>query len=474
MNGVEKNYDVVVIGGGPAGSSMATYLRQLGHTVAVFEKDRFPRHHVGESLIPYCYNKLQEMGVLDDIRKFSSLKPGINFVDADGKRQSNWCFSTVLKGDSGISFHCMRAPFDKALLDNAKRLGADVFESHKVKSTDLSDPGRVAIEGTNDKGEPFSCEARFLVDASGQGSFLAKKLNTKTSYKGLDRVAFFTHWKNNQYDAALSEGMIKLVYATGEKKGWFWVIPVGKNHLSIGVSLQNDYVKQRKKELEAEGFKENWLEKLYMGEIESTTVLKPILENAYREHDVLSMSDYSYYSEQKFGDNYAMIGDSGAFLDPIFSSGIYVAFESACLVSKAISKQLHMGAEEGQRALAKTYDHINEGYKLIEKFVRLFYTPDVINFSHLGSDDDFMGKEKAYSIFHMMLSGDFFNNASQYSAFIDSLKDERTYGRFLEYYKKRGNKDTEAITCGYSFEQIYGHISEEYDWHEIEAGMKAG
>ena len=126
------DYDVVIAGGGPSGSSAATYLAKKGYRVAVFEKEYFPREHVGESLIPFCNYRLKDMGVMEEVKKFATLKPGINFLSKDGSRQSVWCFERVLKDIAGVTFHTDRATFDKILLDNAKKSGAFVFEGHAV------------------------------------------------------------------------------------------------------------------------------------------------------------------------------------------------------------------------------------------------------------------------------------------------------------------------------------------------------
>ncbi|HET6992685.1 MAG TPA: tryptophan 7-halogenase, partial [Bacteroidia bacterium] len=225
---MEIDFDVAIIGGGPGGSSSATYLRKFGYSVVVFEKEKFPRDHVGESLIPYCYYKMKEMGVLDDILKFATKKPGVHFVDRDAKRQSVWCFDKIIQDGAQISFHTLRAPFDKALLDNSKKCGATVLEEHQVKDVDLKNPESVSLRVADKSGKETTYYARFLIDASGQGSFLAKKLNDKKPYEGLDRVAFFSHWTDTNYDAALSGGCIKIIYLGGEKQGWLWVIPVGR------------------------------------------------------------------------------------------------------------------------------------------------------------------------------------------------------------------------------------------------------
>lgn len=452
---METDFDVAIIGGGPGGSSTATYLRQFGYRVVVFEKEKFPRDHVGESLIPYCYYKMKEMGVLEEVEKFAAKKPGVHFVDRNNERQSVWCFDKVIDDGAQMSMHTLRAPFDKALLDNSKRCGAVIYEECMVKDADLSNPESVKLRVADKDGGEKNYTARFLIDASGQGAFLAKKFNDVTPYAGLDRVAFFSHWLETNYDAPLTGGLIKIIYLGGEKKGWLWVIPVGRNHLSVGVTLNNSYVKEQKKKFSGT----DWKEKLYRQELAEAVNLQPILKNAKLEHEVQVLGDYSYFVKKKFGDNYALVGDSGAFLDPIFSSGIYVAMETAKRVSNSIDIKFREGNAAGQKAFEENFVAINGGYNLIEKFVRLFYDPELLNFSHLGTEDDGYNKFlNAYEVFHYLLAGDFFSDYKKYSDFIDDLNKERSFNRFINYVKSRANEFPNSDFCRYTFEEVYGHL----------------
>lgn len=451
------DYDVAIIGGGPGGSSAGIYLSKLGYRTVILEKEKFPRDHVGESLIPYCYYKMKEMGVLEEVKKFATKKPGVNFVDRDGLRQSIWCFDRVIQDGAEMSYHTLRAPFDKALLDHAAKCGSLVKEEHTVKDADLSDPAQVLLRVSDKSGNESQIRAKFLIDASGQGTFLSRKFNCKKAFRGLDRVAFFTHWIKTDYDDVLKSGSIKLIYLGGEKKGWIWVIPVGRNHLSIGVTLNNTYVKQRKKELSGD----DWAKQLYLSEINEAVALRKILAPAQIEHSVQVMGDYSYYNEKKYGENYAMVGDSGAFLDPIFSSGIYIAMEVADRVSRCIDIKLREGTEKGNEAFAKQFSEIDAGYNLVEKFVRLFYDDELLNFSHIINDQTGYSRfHAAYEIFHYLLSGDFFTNHQKYSAFIDDVMKERNYNNFIAYVKNRAQEYPVSEHCRYSFEDIYGHLPE--------------
>lgn len=448
------HYDVAIIGGGPGGSTCANYLRRSGYTVAVFEKEFFPRDHVGESLIPYTFYKMKEMGVLDQIAPFTTKKPGVNFVDRDGLRQSVWCFDKIMNDGAEMSMHTLRAPFDHALLKRAAELGADVFEGATVKNVDLSNPSQATLDVQQHDGTRKNYTARFLVDASGQHAFLAARQRTREPYEGLDRVALFTHWVNTNYDSALRSGLIKIVYIGGEKLGWLWVIPVGRNHLSIGVTLNNTYVKEQKKQLG-----DDWKTALYKQLIDEALCLKPVLEGASIEHEVQVMGDYSYRVSQKFGSNFALAGDSAAFLDPIFSSGIYVAMEVAHRVADCLHVKFTQGDEAGQAAFEKQYKEVDAAYALIEKFIRLFYDPNLLNFAHAGAGDN--GYQKflaAYEIFHYLLAGDFFNNTEKYTAFIDTLTRERNYNQFIHFIKNKVNEFPTEHYCGYTFEEVYGHL----------------
>ena len=447
-------YDVAIIGGGPGGSSTAIYLRQKGYSVVVLEKEIFPRDHVGESLIPFTYYKLRDLGVWEDIMSFATKKPGVNFVDKDGIRQSVWCFDRILNDGAQMSVHTLRAPFDHAILKKAIKVGAHVHEGVRVKDVDLSDPESVTVytEGASDR----EFKARFLIDATGQNSFLGNKLKLRVPYNGLDRVALFTHWINTKYDGALSGGLIKIIYLGGEKLGWLWVIPVGRNHLSIGVTLNNSYVREQKKI-----FGEDWKEKLYRSEVAQAVNLNSILDGADIEHEIQVIGDYSYAIPKKYGVNYALVGDSAAFLDPIFSSGVYVAMETADRVSQCLDAKFTNGNAAGEEAFAFHYAHIEKGYALIEKFVRLFYQPERLNFAHAdASHDAFRKFVNAYDIFHYLLSGDFFSNPDKYSAFLDEIDEGRTYHKFIHFVRDKAKEYPDTEYCRYSFDEMYGHLPE--------------
>lgn len=450
-------FDVIVIGGGPTGSTAATVLAQKGHSVLVLEKEKFPREHVGESLIPHTYGCIERMGVLEEMKKISTRKPGVSFLSADGKKQSLWCFNKIIKDESYLSFHVIRSAFDKMLLDNSKKKGATVLEEVMVKDIVLDNPDEIVeVTGVDKDGNKKIYRAKFLVDASGQSTVLGKKLGVKKSYKDLDRVAIFNHWTNTNFDTGLKQGVIKIVYIGGEKKGWIWVIPVSREHLSIGVVVNNGYVKQQKQKLEASG-SSNWEKDLYLQELAESPLMNTVLKGAKLEHRTLIAGDYSYYCEKKYGTNYALVGDAGAFLDPIFSSGIYVGMHSSELVAEAIHDKLANG--NGNVKMDEVYVNINGAVNLLEKFIRLFYTPESLNFSNLGNPEHtlFHKFEMAYKIFHYLLAGDFFSNYEKYGPFIDTLRDNKTLAKYESLIAYQTN-DMPDGDCEEDYEEMYGSM----------------
>ncbi len=459
-------YDVIIIGGGPTGSTSATNLVQKGLKVLLLEKELFPREHVGESLIPLSYKSLEKQGLIEDLKKISTRKPGVNFVDRDGKNQSLWCFKNVIKDESYLTFHVIRSAFDKLLLDNSRKHGAEVREQIMVKNVILDKPdGTIEVQATDVNGKMLEFHAKFIIDASGQSTFLAKKLGVKKSYEGLDRVATWSHWTNTTYDKHLKEGVIKIVYLGGDKKGWMWIIPVSKEHLSIGIVINNSYVKEQKQKLQKADDKnaDDWKEKFYLQELADSYVHESILKDAVLEHKVQMIGDYSYYCDKKYGDNYALLGDAGAFLDPIFSSGIYVGMHSAELVSEAIYQKIVNG--NGDEEFKSAFAQITGALKLLEKFIRLFYTPEAFNFATVGRPEDLVHYDKfesAYTIFHYLLAGDFFKNHEKYSEFIDMVRDQKTLGKFQNLINHRKDTNPDS-SCGESFDEMYGEMT-----HKIE------
>ncbi|KGE85552.1 MAG: NAD(P)/FAD-dependent oxidoreductase [Phaeodactylibacter xiamenensis] len=420
--------DIIIIGGGPSGSSTATYLARLGYDVLVLEKEHFPREHVGESMLPFTYDLFEELGLLEEMKARFTRKPGVTFSNADASQESHWCFNRVIDGPQALSFHARRAHFDDLLLRNSEKNGATVIEGATVTAVDF-EPQGVKVTAEIDHGALQIFEARFLVDASGQNAFVARKLGTQKPFKRLNvRQALSAHWVDTKLDASLANGNIKIVHLGGEKLGWIWMIPI-KDSLSIGVALNMSYAKQERKRLMAQHGRDGWEKALYLQEVQSSPAVMSVLEGAKMIDEVASNGDFSYYSEKKFDDQFAIVGDASGFLDPIFSSGIYLGMMSAKLVSGGIDEMLK---GKGKERLEEAYKDISGGYQVVEELICTFYEPNSIAFSDITVDRNFGFRkfETAYSILHLILAGDFFKNHERYLKAIATLKSAEMIEKF--------------------------------------------
>jgi flavin-dependent dehydrogenase len=432
------NSKIIIIGGGPAGSTAASFLAMRGHDVTLFEKDEFPRPHVGESLLPFNYDLFEDLGVLDKMTASYNRKPGVKFSNSDGMSSTVWYFDDIIDGPGALSFHVERASFDKMLLDRARELGVKVFENSPVRDVEFDQPhNKVKVSVQNADGDKAEFDCDFIIDASGQYTFLAKKLQDKNKYEGLDRVAINSHWINPAYDKELDEGCVEIIHLGGEKKGWIWAIPLHKKRLSVGVVVSKEYYKAKRADQKPE--------EIYLNELKESPLINDVLKSAKKEAHTNVHGDYSYYSKNKYGDNYAIIGDASAFLDPIFSSGIYVSMMSAKMVTEHLDLALKAGNKPGE-ALLKVYSDINGGYQLLEKLIRIFYDPNAIALSSLGSlrDEDYQKFQTAYRIYHYILQGDFFDNYSKYMKDIDILRDVNRLDQYSNLVKSMNKKKVAA------------------------------
>ena len=451
--------DVVIIGGGPAGSTAATILAMKGHSVTLLEKDRFPREHVGESLLPYCYSILEQLGVLDEMTKRFVRKPGVRFIDVNGTQYTTWCFGHVIKDPSYLSFHVIRAEFDKLLLDNARKHGATVKERTRVRSVRLDLPGGlVRVDALGPRGGKQTYHARFLLDASGRDTFLATRMAWKKPHKDLDRAALSTHWVGAKYTEGIEEGLLQIVYMGGKKSGWIWVIPVAADRISAGVVLNHSYVREQKAKFLRRGC-EDWQESLYRQELSYSPFVKDILSDASIAMPIMFNGDYSYLVEKKHGSNFALIGDASTFIDPIFASGVFLSMNSALLVSNAVHETLAASDRATDAGLVKVYEQINGAYGLVDKAIRMFYNPVAINFAQAGAAANLVHREHAtaMAVGHYLLAGDFFSRHQEYSDFLDLLQDPRLLNEYKNLVIDR--EQFQSTSCGLRWSEVFPALS---------------
>lgn len=465
--------DVVVIGGGPAGSTTACLLARQGHAVTVLERAKFPRDHVGESMLPFCYEIFEELGVLEEMKRRYVRKPGVRFLDADDTTQTWFCFGTKMDGPNKLSFQVLRSEFDELLLDNAAKNGATVHEETRVTGATFEDgaDGGVVIEAVGPDGEAQTHRARFVVDASGRDTFLANRLGSKTAHKTLERTSLSSHWRGAKYAGGLEEGMIQIVYLGGDKQGWIWCIPLSTDRVSVGVVMNTSYYREQRKRLKSSGDTgDDWQHALYLEEIEDARFTREILADASEMWPIMYNGDYSYTVGTKFGDRFALVGDASAFIDPIFSSGVYLAMNSARLLSNAVDTRLRSGAEDGAAALGGVYDTITKAYALVDKLIRVFYTPESINWAQLGSANELLHEhhDNAIKLQHFLLAGDFFEQADKYHDFVDTLREPKVFRAYKNLVIDR--QDFVSSTC-HNHDQAFPPRLGDYDKVRAERGI---
>lgn len=437
---MSRHFDLIIIGGGPAGSTAATFLADKGHKVLVLEKEHFPREHVGESLLPFCYHVLKDLGVLAEMEARFNRKPGVTFANSAGDHASHWCFRQEIKDESYLSFHVQRAEFDDLLLKNSRKHGAVVQEGTTVLKVDLSKEDEAIVYAEDATGKALSYTAKMVIDASGQQTFLAHQMSSRRPFASLaPRAAYSTHWKNAQLSPELKAGHIKIIYLGGEEKaGWIWMIPLSSERLSVGLAINMDYANRQRRQISKEH--ENWQEMLYMQELQASPAAQEILAPASPWGPVNVNGDFSYYAEKKWGSNFAIIGDASAFLDPVFSSGIYLAIKGAQLVAEGVDQWLRKDTKEG---LQQAYKDIAGAYELVEKLINTYYDPNYIQWDlagQLSSMSKYEQTESAFSLVHLVLAGDFFTNYDRYQQALEMFRDPNR----LEQFKHLAHSNTAA------------------------------
>jgi flavin-dependent dehydrogenase len=338
--------DVAVIGGGPGGSTTATLLAKRGYKVIALEKARHPRFHIGESLLPMNLPVFERLGVLDKVRALGIFKPGADF-EADNERGYNtYAFARAIGNSPAHAYQVWRQDFDKMLYDHARESGADAREGHEVLSVDQIGPRETRLEVRTDGGRRYGIQARYLIDASGRDAFLSAKKKLRRKNNEHQSAAIFGHFRGAELRAGEDAGNISIYRF---EHGWMWMIPLPDGVMSIGAVCRPEYLKQRK------GRTVEFL----MDTLNQSPGLRQRIEHAELIGEVRVTGNYSYDSTRMGGPGWVLVGDAFAFLDPVFSSGVYLAMsgaeQAAAVVDTALrepqrEKALLRKLEKRQRA----------------------------------------------------------------------------------------------------------------------------
>jgi flavin-dependent dehydrogenase len=364
MRPMAQDFDVIVAGGGPAGSSTANFLRQRGRSVLVLERERFPRFHIGESLLPLGNDIWKELGVFEDMNATFIHKPGARFIHEESGAEFTYYFDTAIRPGRPYAFQVKRAEFDKLLLDRARVLGADVREESTVRNVDVREDG-VVVTVLGKDGQSYEARAPMFVDATGRDTLVAGKRQLKVHDDLVTtNVALFSTYAGVPREQGLEEGNIIIGLFDG---GWYWVIPFKDGDTSVGFVLEKRYTKVNR-----------GLSKLEMYEqvIGGLPHLSKLMSGAKRILEVDSQANWSYRATQFYADRVLLVGDAAAFVDPLFSTGVLLAVNGAKFAAEHIDSALTDGRYEAAR-FAAYQDQCAAGMDIFRTLVQEFYAENL-------------------------------------------------------------------------------------------------
>ncbi|MDR7152441.1 flavin-dependent dehydrogenase [Hydrogenophaga palleronii] len=319
-----RRCDVLVIGGGPAGSTVAPLLAEKGHHVVLLEKAHHPRFHIGESLLPANLPLLERMGVAEEVKAIGMYKPGAEFVSPWHEHSQVFQFADAWDKSMPHAYQVKRSAFDEILIRNAAKKGATVIEGCKATGVEFLPDDSVMVKSTLDDGHEVHWHARFLIDASGRDTFLANRFRIKQRSEKHNSAAVYGHFANVERKEGPTEGNITVFWFD---HGWFWFIPLVDGVTSIGMVTWPYFMKTRGKRS---------LTQFLQDGIASCPGLAARMKSATLVNEVEATGNFSYTSARNHGRNYVLLGDAYAFIDPVFSSGVMLAMHSGVVAAETV------------------------------------------------------------------------------------------------------------------------------------------
>jgi flavin-dependent dehydrogenase len=360
---VSFQYDVVIVGGGPAGATAAALLAEKGRKVLVLEKDKFPRYQIGESLLPYCYFTLERLGLVDRMKSGPfQRKHAVQFVTTEGRRSTPFYFSKHFDHEASTTWQVLRSEFDQMLLDNAREKGAEVREETQAHDFIRTDGRVVGVVASRKDGERFELRAPMIIDASGRQALAINRNNWRRWEPGLNKTAVWTYYKGVERDEGRDEGTTTIAYLPD--KGWFWYIPMQDDLLSVGVVAERDAL-----------FRDtNKLSEIFDREAAVNPWIEERLATGRQLGKYYVTKEYSYRSEHCAEDGLVLVGDAFLFLDPVFSSGVYFALRSGELAADAVGRALEENDVSAGR-FSEYFERMDREVEPMRKLVYAFYSP---------------------------------------------------------------------------------------------------
>lgn len=382
--------DIVIIGGGPAGSTAAALLAQKGFKVTLLEKAVHPRFHIGESLLPANMPLLEKLGVKDKVAAIGMPKWGVEFNTPDGAMQSQLEFAEAWDKSMPSAYQVRRADFDYVLIQNAREKGADVVEACRVREVQFTD-SNVQITAHGDDGSVRRYAADYVIDASGRDTFLANQFQYKERNRKHNSSAIYSHFSGVERCEGRRGGDISIFWF---EHGWFWQIPLADGTTSIGAVCWPAYLASRKVSVE----------QFLMDTIALAPKLQQRMQNAVRVGKVVATGNFAYSSSKSHAKRCLLLGDAYAFVDPVFSSGVFLAMQSAFVGSETVATCLRQ-PERSARALAKFDRHMRRGPLIFSWFIYRITNPTMRTL-FLNPRDFLYTKASVMSV----LAGDIFYN----------------------------------------------------------------
>ena len=359
-----NEYDAIIIGGGPAGSTAGALLAEKGRKVLILEKEKFPRYHVGESLMPFCYFTLERLGLVDALNERAyTKKHSVQFVTKDGIMSAPFYFFQHLDHPAATTWQVNRAEFDELMLDNARSKGAEVREETQVVDFIYEGERVVGVTAKTKGGGAYEVRASVTVDASGRDALSQSKRRWRKRDPMLNKIAIWTLFKGAKRDPGLDEGATTIAYL--DNRGWFWNIPMKDDIVSSGIVAEREYLYKDTRD-PAEIFKR---------EIENNVWIKDHLSCGEQFGEYWVTGEYSYRSEHCAADGIVLIGDAFAFLDPVFSSGVFLALKSGEMAADAIDASLDKG-DVSASAFSAYGEEICSAIETMRSLVYAFYDND--------------------------------------------------------------------------------------------------
>jgi flavin-dependent dehydrogenase len=359
------DYDAIIIGAGPSGCSAASILAEYGHKVLILEREKFPRYHIGESLIPFTFGPLERLGLIPKLKQSHFMKKySVSFVQTDGQASQPFYFFTRYDRDTiAQSWQVLRSEFDQMLLDHAREKGAEALEEMSVTELIKEDGRVVGVRAANSAGSVSEYRARITLDCTGKEAFTATRSGWRMRDPYLNKVAVWTYYKGSKREAGLDEGATTVAFVPD--KGWFWHIPQHNDMVSVGVVAEGKYLSRG-------GVKDP--KAMFDREVEENVWIKEHLSTGTSTGEYWITSEYSHHSQYCSAPGLLLVGDAFAFLDPVFSSGVMLAMKSGVMAGEDV----HSGIVSGDLSpehFAGYGAALRQGVENMRKLVYAFYNP---------------------------------------------------------------------------------------------------